>query len=279
VEQGKYDEVLFRFPAKTEYLGWIHVLFGRLADDFGFDRARKNRLLVAVTEAFTNAVVHGRGTNNRMPVTVVVKTKPREVIVEVIDNGAGLVAIPPGSTWTGPDWKRESGRGLALMRALSDDLVLRETPGGGLTVAMHYRTAEPSRNRRQTLNRHDTAAHKGGNMELQMETQGGVNIIHVAGRLDLVGANALKDEVRRILQDPNPQLVLDLKKVDFINSSGLGALVSVLKDVRLVGGRLVLSDLAPYVREIFTITQLSNVFEIYPTEQEARQTFEKPVPA
>ncbi len=116
-------------------------------------------------------------------------------------------------------------------------------------------------------------------MELQVETSGEIDIIRVDGRLDLAGTNSLKDEIRRRLQDNRTQLILDLKQVDFINSSGLGALVSVLKDVRLAGGRLVLSDLAPYVQEIFAITQLSNVFEIFGSKTEARATFQKPIPA
>ncbi len=116
-------------------------------------------------------------------------------------------------------------------------------------------------------------------MELKVESKAEVDVIHVAGRLDLVGANSLKDLIRRRLQDNQVQMVLNLKKVDFINSSGLGALVSVLKDVRLAGGRLALSELASYVKEIFAITQLSNVFEIYDTEQQARETFQKPVSA
>ncbi len=114
-------------------------------------------------------------------------------------------------------------------------------------------------------------------MELQVESTAEVDVIHVAGRLDLVGANSLKDLIRRRLQDNQVQMVLNLKKVDFINSSGLGALVSVLKDVRLAGGRLALSELASYVKEIFAITQLSNVFEIYDTEKQARETFQRPV--
>lgn len=116
-------------------------------------------------------------------------------------------------------------------------------------------------------------------MELQVKSAAEVDVIHVAGRLDLVGANSLKDLIRRRLQDNQVHMVLNLKKVDFINSSGLGALVSVLKDVRLAGGRLALSELASYVQEIFAITQLSNVFEIYDTEQQARETFQKPVTA
>ena len=73
-------------------------------------------------------------------------------------------------------------------------------------------------------------------MELQVESAAEVDVIHVAGRLDLVGANSLKDLIRRRLQDNQVHMVLNLQKVDFINSSGLGALVSVLKDVRLAGG-------------------------------------------
>lgn len=110
-------------------------------------------------------------------------------------------------------------------------------------------------------------------MELQIESAGTFDVINVAGRLDLVGANTLKDEIRRRLQDRRTLMILNLHQVDFINSSGLGALVSVLKDVRLANGRLVLCDLVPYVQEIFAITQLANVFEIFSTDQEARVSF------
>ncbi len=114
-------------------------------------------------------------------------------------------------------------------------------------------------------------------MELQVETVGEVEVIAATGRLDLVGANSLKDFIRRRLQDNRVQLVLNMKNVDFINSSGLGAMVSILKDVRLAGGRLALSDLASYVKEIMAITQLINVFEIYETQDEALKTFTSPV--
>jgi len=62
---------------------------------------------------------------------------------------------------------------------------------------------------------------------------------------------------------------LSLAEVDFINSSGLGVLVSIMKEIRLNKGRLTLSNLASYVQEIFEITQLSHIFEIYVTEEEA----------
>ena len=59
----------------------------------------------------------------------------------------------------------------------------------------------------------------------------------------------------------------------FINSSGLGALVSILKDVRNSQGTMKLTNLAPYVKEIFDITQMSNIFDIFPDENQALSSF------
>ncbi|HUU45658.1 MAG TPA: STAS domain-containing protein, partial [Acidobacteriota bacterium] len=81
------------------------------------------------------------------------------------------------------------------------------------------------------------------------------------------------DQVRLRLQDHRTQIVLDCEGLDFINSSGLGALVSVLKDVRLAGGRLVLCRLAPYVDEIFEITGLKRVFDVYRSVGDALASF------
>lgn len=106
-------------------------------------------------------------------------------------------------------------------------------------------------------------------MEYREECINDVDVMRISGRIDLVTSNTLKDAIRERLHRQRLALVLNLERVDFINSSGLGALVSMLKDVRLVNGRMALCDLAPYVQEIFEITQLSNVFEIFPGEKEA----------
>ncbi|MEA2030405.1 MAG: STAS domain-containing protein, partial [candidate division Zixibacteria bacterium] len=66
---------------------------------------------------------------------------------------------------------------------------------------------------------------------------------------------------------------LNLNGVEFINSSGLGTLVSIMKLTRIKKGRLTLSNLASYVQEIFDITQLSHIFEIYDTEEEALNSY------
>ena len=110
-------------------------------------------------------------------------------------------------------------------------------------------------------------------MELRVETHQSVDVLRLSGRLDLVSASALKDALRQRLADRRLQLVIDLDKVHFINSSGLGALISCLRDVRLAKGRLVLCRLAPYMEEIFAITTLNRVFECHASIADAIAAF------
>lgn len=111
-------------------------------------------------------------------------------------------------------------------------------------------------------------------MEFGLRDVGHITIVDVAGRLDMSNGNKLKTDVKHLLNDGKTQIHLNLCKVEFVNSSGLGALVSLMKEIRLHRGRLTLSDLVEYVNEIFDITQLSHIFEIYKTEQEALNSYE-----
>ncbi|UCG61946.1 MAG: STAS domain-containing protein [Candidatus Zixiibacteriota bacterium] len=111
-------------------------------------------------------------------------------------------------------------------------------------------------------------------MEIVMREEGAATILNLKGRLDLASGSGLKDEVKALLSKERTLLHLNLGEVDFINSSGLGVLVSIMKEVRLHKGRLTLSNLATYVEEIFEITQLSHIFEIYKTEAEALDSYE-----
>ena len=110
-------------------------------------------------------------------------------------------------------------------------------------------------------------------MELRVETRGQVDVLSITGRLDLVSSSALKDVIHQRLADGHLQMVLDMERIDFINSSGLGALISGLRDVRLARGRLALAALSPYVDEIFEITSLKRVFDCYSTPSEAVDSF------
>lgn len=110
-------------------------------------------------------------------------------------------------------------------------------------------------------------------MEMRVETHQAIDVLCVSGRLDLVSSSALKDSIRQRLSDRRVQIVLDMEQIHFINSSGLGALISALRDIRLSGGRIVLCRMAPYIEEIFVITGLNRVFDCYSNVAEALDSF------
>jgi anti-sigma B factor antagonist len=110
---------------------------------------------------------------------------------------------------------------------------------------------------------------KDGVMKLNVEAKGGVLVARIEE--NQVGA-AIADELRLRIRAELPQsgarLAIDLSKVDFLDSSGLGALVSLLKAVRPCGD-LVLFGMRPSVAEILRLTHLDAVFSCEPDEAAA----------
>ncbi len=110
-------------------------------------------------------------------------------------------------------------------------------------------------------------------MNISKSMVGDIAVIKLNGRLDLETSKTLKGLTKELMADNHNKMIFDLTDVDFINSSGLGTLVSILRDVNSKKGNLELCSLAPYIQEIFEITHLSSIFRIYENEEEALSSF------
>jgi anti-sigma B factor antagonist len=97
----------------------------------------------------------------------------------------------------------------------------------------------------------------------------GVAILHLRGRLDLVTAPQVKDLLAKTVAEGHPRLVVDLAEVSFIDSSGLGALISGLKAARVAGGDLRLACVGEQGRVVLGLTTLDRVLRPYATVEEA----------
>lgn len=93
-----------------------------------------------------------------------------------------------------------------------------------------------------------------------------VKAIEPTGVLDGVATNELKHKVLGIL-DKVDILILDLRDITFMNSSGIGALVALLKSVRAQDKQLYLCGLSDQVKMIFQLTKMDRVFTIYRDRQ------------
>lgn len=106
-------------------------------------------------------------------------------------------------------------------------------------------------------------------MALARRTLGDVDIFTFAERLDAAGANPVRDQIRTAIAEGARNIVLDLRAVTFVDSSGLFALVASFKHARAAGGDTVLLGLSPAVRSVIELTRLHRVFEIFDDEETA----------
>jgi anti-sigma B factor antagonist len=101
-------------------------------------------------------------------------------------------------------------------------------------------------------------------MQLDCETIGADLVVRMReARLDAAGAIAFKEAFRACLQGPATRVILDLSCVTFMDSSGLGAVVAVLK-AATPARAFALAGLTPAVARVFKLTRMDSVFSIYP---------------
>lgn len=111
-------------------------------------------------------------------------------------------------------------------------------------------------------------------MNLHMEERGAVMLLVVREeRLDAHNSGDLKAQMLKLFEEGKTSLVIDLQDVRFVDSSGLGALVSGFKNASSRNGNLKLSGLQLQVKSMFELTRLHRVFEIFNDVEEALDSF------
>ncbi len=111
-------------------------------------------------------------------------------------------------------------------------------------------------------------------MQSQQKISDGITILALSGKLIVGDATArLKEEISALSQAGVRQLILDLKEVDYIDSSGLGTLVYCFSTFRKQGGTLKLLNLSRRNIELMLLTKLETVFEVFDDERSAVDSF------
>jgi len=99
-----------------------------------------------------------------------------------------------------------------------------------------------------------------------------IKIVKPVGKLDVSASTEFRREVNAIVTANCPKfLVIDLELVTFMDSSGLGALVSALKAVRGGDGELALCSITDQVRMLFDLTSMGSIFKIYSSVGDFKQ--------
>lgn len=111
-------------------------------------------------------------------------------------------------------------------------------------------------------------------VQLKVRQIGDVSIIEVVGRITLgEGASVLRDAVRESIANDNRKILLNLGEVPYVDSSGIGELVSAFSLVTHGGGHLKLANLTKRVKDLLHISKHDLLFEIHEDEAAGIQSF------
>jgi len=103
---------------------------------------------------------------------------------------------------------------------------------------------------------------------------GDVTVIDVAGRITLgEGSSTLRDALRDLVKQDHKKILLNLKEVTYIDSSGIGELVSAYTTITNQSGHLKLLSLTHRVKDLLQITKLYTVFDVHEDEAHAVRSF------
>jgi anti-sigma B factor antagonist len=108
--------------------------------------------------------------------------------------------------------------------------------------------------------------------EFRLDTtgpDGDCAVLQVTGEVDVYTAPALRDRIRDLAAKGAVHLIVDLRPVDFLDSTGLGVLVGGLKRLREDGGSLALAIGTPRILRVFQITGLTKAFAVWPSVTDA----------
>lgn len=98
-----------------------------------------------------------------------------------------------------------------------------------------------------------------------------VKVVQPSGILDGTTANHLRREINDVVESGAEIILVDFQQVTFMNSTGLGALVSTLKTVKSAGKELFICSLTEQVKLIFELTKMDRVFQTFANREEFEQ--------
>jgi len=111
-------------------------------------------------------------------------------------------------------------------------------------------------------------------LEITQHETNGIYVLTVKGRLVLgPESNGLRTTIDNLLLSGATKIVVGLEHVNFVDSAGLGTLIEIHRKTKAKGGRLLLTNLGPKLRQALEIARLLTLFETFATEAEGVASF------
>lgn len=200
---------------------------------------------LALEEAMTNAFRHGNKYDPSKSIVIRYEVTKDQARIEVIDEGEGFNEKDvPDPTQDGYI-ARPHGRGIMLMRSYLDEVVFNEKGNAVCLVK---------------LNRP---------IVIDVDRREGVAIVRLAGSCTMNVASQLVDCLATLASESVPLIILEMSALDFIESTGLGAIVAAYLSCRRYGGEVRLVSPESSILKLLEITRLTQLFRVFESVEDA----------
>ncbi|PJZ46458.1 STAS domain-containing protein [Leptospira brenneri] len=111
-------------------------------------------------------------------------------------------------------------------------------------------------------------------MEYTESKSDGIVVLKLFGNLDMLNAGILKERIKESASQEEHKFIFDLEGVSFIDSSGFGLIMSLNDKLTELGGGLRIVNVSKTIRQIFRISKISSVIQIFESTEEAINSFQ-----
>jgi len=111
-------------------------------------------------------------------------------------------------------------------------------------------------------------------MKITSTQDNGIAIIHLSGRFDSTVTDRFKEFFQQLCEKGLDKFVIDMTDVSYIDSGGLGSIVTSLRKIRLAKGDIKVASLSDKVRSIFQLTRFHRIIEIFDNSESAALSFD-----
>lgn len=214
----------------------------------GLDEHAVWEVQLAVDEAATNVIQHSyAATTGLITVVTAITDHTFEVILRDRGRAFDPADVPDPDLVSPLEERKTGGLGIYLMRKLMDQVEFRFEGGENILVMRKH------------------------------IVQSDLRVLSLHGRIDAATAPDVNRMVRDAMQEGARQIIIELRNVTFLSSSGLRTLLLLARELRRDGGDLVLCALQPQVAEVFHLTGFDQIFQLHHTREEAAARFANPL--
>jgi anti-anti-sigma factor len=253
----------------------------RVAEAAGFGEDECYRIGMSVREGMINAFHYGNQERPDKKIHLAVDLTPEKMVIHVLDEGPGFDLASVPDPLAEENLLRTSGRGIFLMRAFMDEFEVVAGRTGGAEIIMAKKLPSvhssgggsgPGEPAAKPKDMQEGGSHVA--LRATYRDAGSATVVDIGGRITLgEGSALLRKTIRELLEQKRANILLNLADVDYIDSSGIGELVSGYAAVQKVGGSLKLLQLTKKVHDVLQLTKLFTVFEVYSDEHTALRSF------